>query len=155
MELSLAVFKPTEILDFVIEDTEREWPKIKLERLEGKSAQRTFFQSEEEIKYQFSIVEKIPYKFSYQFSDDKGRTSKLMIEDWEIGMLYLNCRKKYDSEQTALQKVKEKYFGAFLKRRIYLFLGTTKEFHKRAPNPFIIVGIACPPSVRQNFLFSF
>ena len=155
LELSLAIFKPTEILDFVIEDTERDWPKDKLDRLEGKSKQLTFFQTAEEIKQQFSIVEKIPYKFSYRFRDDNGRTSKLMIEDWEIGMLYLNCRSTSKSEHEALQKVKQKYFGDFLKRKIYLFLGTTKEFHSRAPNPFVIVGVSCPPPERQNFLFSF
>jgi len=37
---------------------------------------------------------------------------------------------------------------------IYLFLGTTYEFHKRrASNPFIIIGVFYPPKTPQLPLF--
>ena len=45
--LSLASFKPREILDLVIEATEPNWPQEKLDQLEAKSRQQTLFQTPE------------------------------------------------------------------------------------------------------------
>ena len=143
---SLAVFKPTKILDFVIEPTEREWNKNKLANLEAESRQLSFFQTPEEIELEFKIVNKVPYEFSYVFEDDSGKRSKLMIEDWEIGMLYFNCLARANNdEKVATAKVREKYMDEFSKKDLHFFLGTTKQFHNIAPNPFIIIGVFYPP----------
>jgi hypothetical protein len=85
---SLAIFKPTEILDFTVEPTERDWDQKKLLALQRLSKQMNLFQTAEEIDEEFKLVPKIPYKFSYRFVDDSGRESTMMIEDWEIGMLF-------------------------------------------------------------------
>jgi hypothetical protein len=75
----------------------------------------------------------------------------MMIEDWEIGMLYLNCLwRSNNDEAIATAKVKEKYLDQFLKRDLYFFLGTTKQFHNVAPNPFIIIGVYYPPFPPAN-----
>jgi hypothetical protein len=152
---SLAVFKPTHILDFKIEQTEREWPKDTLKILELQSRQLSMFQTPEEIANDFRVADKIPYKFSYRFSDDSGRESTLMIEDWEIGMLYRNCLKNANGdEHQAVEKVRQKYYDYFLKEKdLYFFLGTTREFHNIAPNPFIIVGVFYPPISHQTDFF--
>ncbi len=42
----------------------------------------------------FTSSKQLPYKFSYQFTDDENVSSTLMISDWEIGQLYWNFRKK-------------------------------------------------------------
>lgn len=144
--ISLAIFKPTKILDFLCEETTRDWPKDKLELLEVKSRQQNFFQTPEEIEKEFRVVKKVPYKFFYKFEDDSGKTSRLMIEDWEIGMLYFHCLWRAENdEKVAVSKVKEKYLTEFAKRDLYFFLGTTKAFHNVAPNPFIIIGVFYPP----------
>ena len=153
---SLAVFKPTKILDFVCESTEREWSKHKIELLEAESRQLTLFQTPEEIEKEFRVVDKLPYKFYYRFEDDSGKVSRMMIEDWEIGMLYFNCLKRADyDEQLAIEKVKEKYLTQFSKCDLHFFLGTTKAFHNVAPNPFIIIGVFYPPMnlVEQTKLY--
>ncbi|MDR0390796.1 MAG: hypothetical protein LBH59_02735 [Planctomycetaceae bacterium] len=152
-ELSLATLKPTKITDFVAEETERSWSEGKLERLAAKTKQRNFLQTPEEIKKEFSIVRKVPYKFFYKFIDETGKERKLMIEDWEIGMLYWNCLQSTNNEKEAISKVKKKYFDDFLKKDIYLFLGTTREFHLRSPNPFMIIGVFAPPIQNQKLLF--
>ncbi len=153
-ELSLAVFKPTRIIDFLWEQTDREWSKEKLDLLKAKSQQLSFFQTLEEIEEAFSVVPKVPYRFSYKFVDDEGTESTLMIEDWETGMLYWNCLKKCkNKEAMALQKVKQKYLNEFLKKDLYLFLGTLKQFHGWAKNPFVIVGVFYPPFKQQTELF--
>jgi hypothetical protein len=153
-ELSLATLKPIKITNFIAEETERDWSKDKLERLASKTKQRNFFQTYEEIKKEFSIVRKVPYKFSYQFIDETGKERKLMIEDWETGMLYWNCLKSSnDNEKSAIEKVKQKYFNEFLEKDIFLFLGTTKEFHLISHNPFVIIGVFAPPVQKQKTLF--
>lgn len=153
-ELSLAIFKPKKIIGFVIEATEREWSKDKLVRLKEKAKQLSLFQTEEEVKREFSVVKKLPYKFFYRFSDEKGREARLMIEDWEIGMLYWHCLDRSGgNEQEAVSKVKEKYFDLFIKLDIYFFLGTTRQFHGRANNPFVIIGVFCPPYDPRLSLF--
>ncbi|MDR1924379.1 MAG: hypothetical protein LBQ66_08390 [Planctomycetaceae bacterium] len=153
-ELSLATFKPQKITDFIVEATERNWPKDKLELLKAKSQQLSFFQTIDEIKREFSVVNKVPYKFSYQFTDDTGKTRTLMIEGWEIGMLYWNCLKATNNdEKSAIEKIRQKYFGEFLEKDIFLFLGTTKAWHNVAPDPFVIIGIFVPPRQYHKLLF--
>lgn len=153
-ELSLAIFKPTRIIDFIWEQTDRAWSKEKLGLLKAKSMQMSFFQTPEEIEKEFSVVPKLPYRFSYKFVDDAGTSSTLMIEDWEIGMLYWHCLKECkNNEEQALQKVKQKYFKEFLKKDLYLFLGTLKQYHGWVKNPFVIVGVFYPPFKQQKDLF--
>ena len=153
-ELSLAIFKPKKIIEFIVKETEREWPRDKLALLTAKARQLSLFQTEEEVKREFSVVGKLPYKFFYRFSDDKGREARLMIEDWEIGGLYWNClAQSGGNEQEAVSKVKEKYFDSFIKLDIHFFLGTTKQFHGWAKNPFVIIGVFYPPHDPQLSLF--
>lgn len=143
---SLAVFKPQEVLDFVWEPCEREWDKKKLDAVIANQAQLNFF-DEKGTKDIFRIVKKLPYEFSYIFTSEDGKERKLMIEDWELGMLYWNCLDKANGDESvACQKVKEKYFDEMAKKKdLYFFLGTTKKFHNVAPNPFIIIGTFYPP----------
>jgi hypothetical protein len=148
---SLAVFKPTKILDFIIEDVERNWNSNKLEILKKLSQQLNLFQTPEEIAEEFKVVPKVPYKFSYKFEDESRKISTMMIEDWEIGMLYFNCLKRAQgNEKIAIAEVRKKFFEEFSKKDIYFFLGTTKQFHNVAPNPFIIIGVFYPPMPLQN-----
>ncbi len=144
---SLAVFKPRKIKEFFIEKEGAEWNQSTLDALK----QENMFESNEE----FAVVEKIPYKFSYRFIDDENKESTLMIEDWEIGELYRNCLKRNDGdEQKACEDVRKKYFDDFvLTKDVYLFLGTTKAFHFRSPNPFIIIGVFYPKFISQYGLF--
>ena len=81
----------------------------------------------------------------------------LMIEDWELGMLYWNClRMNGGDEAEACNKVREKYFVEFCnKKDLYFFLGTTKKFHNVGPNPFIVIGTFYPPKAKPNPQLSF
>ena len=101
------------------------------------------------------MIPKLPYKFYYRFKDIEGTVSRLIIEDWEIGALYWNCLKSAEgNEELALQKVREQYEDNFLKNKdIYLFLGTTREWHmRRAKNPFVIIGVFYPKIELQTKL---
>ncbi len=150
---SLAVLKPKEILDFIIEEVEREWDKDKINSIIAKQEQISLFEIEESQKI-FEIVRKVPYKFSYKFITDDNKERTIMIEDWEIGQLYWNSFDKYRNEKTACAKVKQKYFDTFLKKNdIYFFMGTTLKHHNVGKNPFIIIGVFYPPKDNKISLF--
>lgn len=141
---SLACFKPSKILDLVIEPDGRDWkPLWKQARL-----QYDLFATDEENKKAYeSMIRKIPYKFKYKLVDEDGKVSQMMIEDWEIGALYWNCLARAEGdEQEAIKKVRQKYYEKFTTENdIYLFLGTTKQYHqRRAKNPFVIIGVFYP-----------
>lgn len=143
---SLAVFKPTKVIDFVWEECkERTWNKEKLDAIIANQAQLSLFDADETRKI-FQVVKKLPYEFSYKFTSEDGIVRTLMIEDWEVGALYWNCLAKCNGdEKIACQKVKEKYFDEFTNKcDLYFFLGTTKRYHNISPNPFIIIGTFHP-----------
>lgn len=146
---SLAVFKPKKVLDFVIENASREWDKAKLAKLKANAQQLNLFKNSENP---FEVVQKLPYKFSYRYIDDENRESTMMIEDWEIGALFWNCLRRHEgNEAKACADVKTKYFEDFAKTKdLYLFLGTTREFHSIAPNPFIVIGTFHPKKIEQT-----
>lgn len=146
---SLAVFKPTEVLDFYAERVEREWDKEKLAKL----TQLNLFETTQEGK--FEVVQKVPYKFKFHFRDNQGKESRLMIEDWETGQLYWNClARHHGDEQKALEDVRKKYFDDFSKTKdLHFFLGTTQAHHHKSINPFIIIGTFHPKMEVQGRLF--
>lgn len=144
---SLAVFKPTRVIDFVWEEEkEREWSKEKLVQF----SQLNLFDSK------FQVVRKLPYKFSFIFEDDSGQRSKLMIEDWEPGELFWNCLyRKGGDEILACADVRKKYFDDFAQTKdLHFFLGTTQLHHYVAPNPFIIICTFHPKKIVQYDLFN-
>ncbi|MDR1884378.1 MAG: hypothetical protein LBR26_16610 [Prevotella sp.] len=146
---SLAVFKPKKILDFRVESVEREWDKKKLERLRQMNLFETVTTSGK-----FEVVRKLPYKFSYQFKDEAGTESCLMIEDWEIGQLYWNCLAKYEGDESKAADVRKKYFDDFAQTKdLYLFLGASQVHHFPSKNPFMIIGTFQPKKELTGSLF--
>jgi len=148
---SLATLKPTRIVDFVIEEDEREWNPKWLEDLK----QFNMFELPTQQGHR-KLVRKLPYKFSYRFlSEGDTAPRKMMIEDWEIGALFWNCLYRTDGdEQAALELVKQKYLDEFIEKDLFLFVGTTLKFHAMsAPNPFVIIGVFYPPKSEQPLLF--
>ena len=148
-KLSLVIFKPMIIEDLIVETASTEWPENKLKNILNSLKQANLFDEGQDLT-EFKIMPKLPFKFSYRFKDSAGKSSTLMIEDWEIGQLYWNCVKNY-GRKNAVQKVREKYFDDFaIKKDLYLFLGTTFEWHvRKAKNPFVIVGTFHPPKENQ------
>ena len=148
-DTSLAVLKPSQILDVIYEKEDMTKFQEKLKKQEDKYRaellQMKLFEDEYEMSETFRFAEKIPYKFSYVFTTEDGKQRTLMIEDWETGMLYRNVFQEYHNEETACQKVRERYLK-MAKENIYLFLGTSYEWHmKNALDPYMIIGVFAPP----------
>lgn len=142
---SLAVFKPSEILDFYAEPVDRDWSAKQKAIL----AQQNLFENK------FEVVKKLPYKFKFRFKDNQGQVSNMMIEDWETGQLFWRQLAKYEgNEQKAIEDVRKKYFDDFAKTKdLHFYLGTTQRHHNTAPNPFIIIGTFHPKIENQMKLF--
>ncbi len=146
---SLAVFKPTEVLDFYAEPVDREWGRTKLDQLN----QLNLFELNR--RGEFEVVRKLPYKFKFRFRDDEGKESNMMIEDWETGQLYWNCLFRHEGDESkAIADVRNKYFDDFAKTKdLHFYLGTTQAHHHRSLNPFMIIGTFHPKIDNQLKLF--
>jgi hypothetical protein len=118
---SLAIFKPTNINEFIIKDVDK-------------------------INETYTL----PFKFYYKFKDNENKISILQIIDWEIGELTRKLLKQYGNNLEIIKSIlKKKYFyDMTTKRDIYLFLGTNKIWQlRKSKNPFMIIGIFYPPIV--------
>lgn len=152
-QVSLAVFRPSRILDFRWEQEERQWNKDKLRQMRELTNQLDLF-ADNSWRKTFEVIPKLPYSFSYVFEDAAGKRSDLQVLDWEAGALYWNClRSTEGDEQAAIAKVRQKYFEDFLAKDLHFFLGTTQQFHFVAPNPWVIIGVLPIPHERQLGLF--
>lgn len=146
-KLSLAIFKADKIVNFIVKSID---PKKIQSNKVNEALQGNLFSQQDLEDYKTMPI--IPYTFSYQFKDDTGKKSTLSIIDWEIFQLYLNCLKNSD-EQTAIAKVHQKYMDFVNNKDLYLFLGTTREWHiRKAKNPFVIIGVFYPPQITQPSL---
>ena len=149
---SLATVKPKEIVEFVIEEDERDWkPQVR-----DSLRQMSLFGSQAAHGRELKVVQKLPYKYYYRFlTEGDDRPRRMMIEDWEIGALYWNCLAQTEGDEIAANDlVRQKYEEEFLNKDLYLFVGTTLANHTRAPNPFVIIGVFYPP-VTQQLGFNF
>ncbi len=154
-EISLAVFKPAKIIDFIVEREESlKWDPRKLSAMRAHIDQLSLF-DDNEWRKTFRVIPKLPYKFSYRFDDANGQRSQLQILDWEIGALFWNClqRDQRHNEKAVIEKVRAKYFEEFVDKDLHFFLGTTLQFHSVAPNPWLIIGVFPAPHQTQLPLF--
>jgi hypothetical protein len=152
-ELSLAVFKPTRITDFIAEEETRAWDPEKLREMRDLHSQLDLF-SDNGWRKTFDVIPKLPYSFSYRFEDAAGKRSELQVLDWEVGALFWNClRSTNGDEPAALDKVRQMYFDRFLQTDLHFFLGTTQQWHLVAPNPWVIIGVFPAPHETQTALF--
>lgn len=115
---SLGIIRPKKVLDLVVEPDKQDWPP----------KWRRLFKEDRLIGPKQKPLEKIPYKFSYNFicEEPTCKGHNKMIEDWEIGALYRNMRDKYNSKDTAVQKVKDRFLGTICALNIdtHFFVGT-------------------------------
>lgn len=133
---SIGIVRPSRILDLTVEPADREW---KGSWLDVQNQLRLF-------EAQPKKLEKLPYKWSYVFScPDRAEPYKRMIEDWEIGALFLNLREAHGEEKAA-QLVRDAYLNrvAAPTRDLRFFMGTRFPY-----NTWLIVGVFWPPKKLQ------
>ena len=149
---SLAVFRPKEFIGFSIKAssiTEKDIQKLNL--IENKILEKDLFE-ENDWRENLKLAKALPFEFRYEFVDKKGKRSNMRILDWEIGALFWKVS-GYNPEkyEEAKEAVRRQYEDNFLSNKdLYLFLGTTSEYHDRSLNPFTIVGVYYPPKLSKS-----
>ena len=152
---SLATVKPMEIVDFDIEEDKRDWKQQWKAHYEQYNIFDIDRKGENILR---KIIDKVPYKYYYKFlTEGDNKPRRMMIEDWEIGALYWKSLRSAEGDEVAANElVRRRYFNEFVgKKDLYLFVGTTLQYHRRkAPNPFVIIGVFYPPKEdKQQTLF--
>ena len=149
---SLGTIRPKEIVDLEIEPTSDQW---KDEWLAQSNQGYMFALDEDRNPRRRGQVRKLPFNYYFRFAT-RGDTSlrRLMVTDWEIGALFWKCVEQTGGDQYAANElVRQKYLSEIAgKCDVLFFLGTTKAYHRRSRNPFLIVGVFYPPRNPQMTL---
>lgn len=135
--ISLGLVKPTKVIDLKIEPADPDW-KPEWQALYD---QLTLFGPVPKA------LRKIPYKFSYIFEcEDSKKPHNAMIEDWELGTLWLNEVSRLGDEYQAALSVKRKFFDEIcsLNKDTHFFMGTTFPF-----NSWVVLGVFWPPKPQK------
>ena len=138
---SLGVVRPTRVLDLKIESADPDWKpewQMVLNQL------HLFGPPPKPLR-------KIPFKFSYVFEcEDSDKPHQAMIEDWELGVLWLKEAERLADEQIAAESVRKKFLNELCHpdRDTRFFMGTVFPY-----NTWIVLGVFWPPKVRQMPLF--
>lgn len=139
---SLGIVRPTEILDLKIEKVMPTW----------KPEWQTVLQQFNLFDGPPKDLKKLPYKFSYVFrcEDTGDRPHTAMVEDWELGVLFLKEVERLGTEEAAAQSVKTKYLNEICAktRDTRFFMGTVFPY-----NTWVVIGLFWPPVNTQNVLF--
>lgn len=138
---SLGIVRPTRILEVKVEEADRDW----------KPQWQVIYDQFRLFGEPPKTLNKIPYKFSYVFEcSDSHTPHSAMIEDWELGVLYLREVARLGSEDAAIESVKNNYFTMMCdpKRDTHLFMGTTFPY-----NSWVVLGVFYPPKISQPGLF--
>jgi hypothetical protein len=138
---TLGVFRPARIKRLILEDDGSTWTSDQSAIL----TQSDLFQKAPTLS-----LEKIPYKFKYQFSCDDPSCSghEMSCTDWEMLQAYRRWRKEYGKDwETAFR-------GRFERDMIdkvdtHFFVGTIHQH----PKNWIIVGLFYPPKQESDDLF--
>lgn len=130
---SLGIVRPKRVLEIKVEETDREWkPEWQMVL-----SQMTLFGPPPKT------LKKIPYKFSYIFEcEDSNKPHSAMIEDWELGVLFLRELDRLGSEERAKESVIHNYYTIMCdpKRDLRFYMGTIFPY-----NTWVVIGTFYPP----------
>ena len=132
---SLGIVRPTRIHDLKIEELNPDW----------KPDWQNVLNQFQLFGPQPKPLAKIPFKFSYVFEcEDSGKPHNAMIEDWELGVLYLKEVDRLGEEQSAAESVKNKFFDVLCApdKDTQFFMGTVFPY-----NTWIVLGVFWPPKI--------
>jgi hypothetical protein len=138
---TLGLFKPARIKRLVIEPDDPDWTDQQRQAL----GQLELFDAAPPEE-----LEKIPFKFSYEFdcADLACNGHQTICTDWEMSELYRNLRQSHGDKWEA--PFRQKYEREMIERYdTHFYVGTLHQF----PSTWIVVGVFYPLPVKQGRLF--
>lgn len=138
---SLGIVRPSRILDLKIEPSDENW----------KPEWQAIFQQFRMFGTQQLPLKKIPFKFSYVFEcEDSENPHNAMIEDWELGVLWLNELERLGDGLAAAESVRHKFLDEMCgsSKETKFFVGTVFPY-----NTWVVIGVFWPPTIQQTALF--
>ncbi|MGA7672313.1 MAG: hypothetical protein WBW04_17955, partial [Nitrolancea sp.] len=130
--VSLGIVRPKVVRDLKIEPADEVW----------KPEWQTLFSQLRLFGPPQKPLRKIPFKFSYIFEcEDSVKPHSAMIEDWELGVLWLNEVARLGSEAKAAESVRNKFLNEMCgsDKDTQFFMGTTFPF-----NSWVVLGVFWP-----------
>ena len=134
---SLGVFHPAKIHDLLISDDDADWkPSFKKELAQARLWDRRTVTK--------VPPRKVPFKFHYKFECDDERCKrnhKMMVVDWEAGVLYWRLVDEGATPSEAAGKVRDKFLNQMCgtDRDTHFFVGTTGAF-----GTWVVIGLFWP-----------
>ena len=131
--VSLGIVHPARVIDLKIERADTEW----------KPEWQNLFDQLKLFGPVQKPLRKIPYKFSYVFEcSDSHKPHSAMIEDWELGVLWLNEVARLGDEEKAASSVRSKYLDELCNhtKDTRFFMGTVFPY-----NTWVVLGVFWPP----------
>jgi hypothetical protein len=132
-QTSLGIVRPAKVHDLTISPADTEW----------KPEWKGLFEQVRLFGPQQKPLRKLPYTFRYVFEcEDDDKPHEIMIEDWELGVLFLKEADKLGSDEAAAESVKTKFFGELCRedKDTRFFVGTHFPW-----NTWLVLGVFWPP----------
>jgi hypothetical protein len=131
---SLGIVRPKRIESFRAVKVARAWPAKHARVI----AQAKLFGPDRKP------LRKLPYQFKYRFRCEAPgcRSHTMTIEDWEVGTLYWRMLAEHGSEDVAILKVHQKFYGEMCAgdRDTHFFVGNTLAH----PRSWLVLGVFWP-----------
>ncbi len=135
---SLGVVRPARVLDIEVRPANPEW----------KPEWQNLFDQLNLFGPPAKPLRKLPFTFHYVFEcEDSKKPHTAMIEDWELGVLFLKESARLGSDDLAAASVKKKYLDQMCSptRDTRFFMGTKFPY-----NTWLVLGVFWPPHVRPS-----
>jgi hypothetical protein len=138
---SLAVFRPREVVDLIIERADVNEGKREIARTWAAQPSLLDEVPPDERRYQVRELEQVPWSFKYRYlcADPHCPTHTQSIIDWEIAELYRHVRHRDDWQD----RLKARWIGELCapNRDTAFFVGNQHQH----PGSFLVLGVWWPP----------
>lgn len=135
--ISLGVFRPAELREFVVEEDRSPWDPKRQSRVDQPSM----------LMPGKTALEKLPYRFlySYRCADAACNGHRQSIIDWEIGAAFREWRDEHRSEEAAIELIRQKWAEQMWqpKRDTFFYTGNQHD----NPDGFLVLGVFWPEKV--------
>ncbi len=139
--ISLALLRPKRLLGLTIVAADNsEWTEEERAKLLQDQMQGNLFELEEERK-QIRLLKKLPYDFYYRYlcdTPDGEVEFKHKIVDWEIGMLFWNCKRNHSDWETPFRAKLEVELPS---KDLMFLMGNIHRFQHQ----WLIISLIYPP----------